>query len=318
MSGSLLPRRVARTLLGCLIAAFASAASAWPTKAVQMLIGFPAGGSADILARALAESLGKTLNQSFVVVNRDGAAGTIAMAATVNATDGHTLAFGPAGALVLQPHIKPVSYKLGDVVGVCQTFVNNYALVASPTSKYKTLRDVLNDPRAKTDGIPFGTGGLGSVPHLATLELGLQADAKMLAVPYRGDPPLAVALKGGEIELGTVSVGLAQTQGLRILGVFSPARLADAPAAPTMKEQGVPVVAQLFGGLYAPKSLPQDALRALERACKQAVTSEHYVQTAKTSQQEVVYRDSASFTKAIEAENKAFGDVIKKAKLKLD
>jgi tripartite-type tricarboxylate transporter receptor subunit TctC len=314
-----LARHALRLLAGVTLSLSALAAlAAWPSKPIQIVVGFSPGGSADVLARALAESMSRTLKQSVVVVNREGAAGTIAMAATAKADDSHTFGFGPAGPLVLQPHVKSLPYKASDVVGVCQTFVNNYALVAAPNSKYKTLRDVLNDPRAKSDGVPFGTGGLGSVPHLAAVELGLQSGSKLLAVPYRGDPPVALALKAGEIELGTVSVGLAQTQALRILGVFSPTRLPDAPDAPTMKEQGVPVVAQLFGGLYAPKTLPPDVLRALEGACRDAAHSEHYLQVAKSSQQDVVYRDGAAFSKAIEGESKAFAGVIRKANLKLN
>lgn len=316
---SLRRRGFAASLLVLGLGAPSTGVWAWPDKPVQIVVGFPPGGSADVLARALAEAMARKLGQSVVVVNREGAAGTIAMAAVANATDGHTLAFGPAGPLVLQPHIKSnLPYKVENVVGVCQTFVNNYALVASPNSKYRLVRDVVADPAGKGEGVLFGTGGLGSVPHIAAVQFGLQTNTNMKVVPYRGDPPMALALKGGEIELGTVSVGLAQSQGLRILGVFSPTRVPEAPAAPTMTEQNIPVVAQLFGGLYAPKSLPSDALRALQGACQDAAASERYLAAAKNSQQETVYRDPDTFTRALAAEHKTFGEVIRKANLKLD
>ena len=120
-------------LIAALFLVQAQAVMAWPTRPVQMLVGFPAGGSVDVLARAFGEALSARLGQSVVVVNRDGASGTIGMAAGAKAEDGNTIVFGPAGPLVLQPHIKPnLPYKFSDMVGICQTFVNNYALVTSP------------------------------------------------------------------------------------------------------------------------------------------------------------------------------------------
>jgi tripartite-type tricarboxylate transporter receptor subunit TctC len=310
-----------RLLAGLLLAAAAlpalCGAAQWPARPVQLIVGFSPGGWTDVLARALADSMAAPLGQPVVVVNRDGAGGTMAVAAAVSAQDGHTFFFGPAGAIVLQPHLKPTPYKPADLVGVCQTFLSNYALVAGAKSKYHTLQDVLNDPAAKTDGIAFGTGGLGSIPHLAAVQFGMKTGAKMKAVPYRGDPPMALALKSGEIELATVSVGLAQAQGFRILGVFAPARLADAPQAPTMTEQGVPVVAQPFGGIYASRNTPPQVLKALEHACQDGARSDHYLSAARNVQQEATFRGSAELTKATAAEYKTLGEVIRKADLKL-
>lgn len=297
------------------------AAFAWPTKPIQLLVGFPAGGSADVLARAFGEALSRQLGQSVVVANRDGASGTIAAGVLAKADDGHTLMFGPAGPMVQQPHIKSgLPYKTTDFVAVCQTFVNNYALVASQNSKYRSARDVINDPEAKSGaaGVAYGAGGLGTMPHLGVVQFSLESGAAMRVIPYRGDPPIAVALKSGELQLGTVSVGMAQAQGFRILGTFSPARLPEAPDAPTMTEQGVPVVAQVFGGLFAPRGLPADALKALQSACAEVVRGERYLSAAKSSQQDTVYRDSEAFNQALTTEYTKLGQVIRKANLKFD
>ena len=306
-------------LTAAVLALSVQAAWAWPTRPVQMLVGFPAGGSADVLARAFGEVLSVRLGQNVVVVNRDGAGGTIAMAAGAKAEDGHTLVFGPAGPLVLQPHIKNnLPYKLSDMVGICQTFVNNYALVTPQGSKYRSLRDVLNDPDAKGAGLTYGAGGLGTMPHIGAVMFSLQSGTGMRVVPYRGDPPMTLALKSGELQLASLSVGAAQTQGFRILGVFTPSRLPDAPEAPTMTEQGVPVVAQVFGGLYAPKGMPAEAISVLQGACEEAVRSERYVSATKASQQEVLYRGSEAFSKALAAEYDIMGQTLRKANLKLD
>ena len=113
-------------------------------------------------------------------------------------------------------------------------------------------------------------------------------------------------------------MGAAQTQGFRILGVFTPSRVADAPDAPTMTEQGIPVVAQVFGGLYAPKGLSGEAMTTLQSACQDAVRSERYVSAAKASQQEVLFRPADAFNKALAAEHDNLGQTIRKANLKLN
>jgi tripartite-type tricarboxylate transporter receptor subunit TctC len=321
MNSKLIRRHALGLLATASLALVSQAALAWPTKPIQLLVGFPAGGSADVLARAFGEALSRQLGQSVVVVNRDGAGGTIAAGVVAKADDAHTLMFGPAGPLVLQPHIKPsLPYKAADLVGICQTFVNNYALVASPNSKYRSVRDVINDPDAQnaSAGVAYGAGGLGTMPHLGAVQFALQSNATMRVIPYRGDPPMALALKSGELQLATISVGMAQTQGFRILGTFAPTRLADAPDAPTMTEQGLPVVAQVFGGLFAPKSLPAEAQKALQGACAEVARSERYLSAAKSSQQDTVYRPSDTFNQALAAEYANLGQVIRKANLKLD
>lgn len=306
-------------VIAALLLVHTPVAMAWPTRSVQMLVGFPAGGSVDVLARAFGEALSARLGQSVVVLNRDGASGTIGMAAGAKAEDGHTIVFGPAGPLVLQPHIKPnLPYKSNDMVGICQTFVNNYALVTSPNSKYRNLRDVLNDPDAKGDGVTYGSGGMGTMPHIGAVMFSLQSGAAMRAVQYRGDPPLVLALKSGDLQLASLSVGAAQKQGFRILGVFTSTRLADAPEAPTMTEQGIPVVARVFGGLYVPRSMPPQAIKLLKDACEEAVKSERYVNASRASQQEILYRDSDGFSNALTTEFDSLGQILRKANLKLD
>jgi tripartite-type tricarboxylate transporter receptor subunit TctC len=319
MTSKLIRRLAFNLMTGTSLALFSFSAMAWPNKPIQLLVGFPAGGSVDVLARAFSDVLSRQLGQNAVVINRDGAGGTIATGVVAKADDAHTLMFGPAGPLVLQPHIKTsLPYKPGDMIGVCQTFVNNYALVTPQGSKYRSLRDVLNDPDAKGAGVTYGAGGIGTMPHIGAVMFSQQSGAAMRVVPYRGDPPMTLALKSGELQLAVLSVGAAQAQGFRILGLFTPSRLPEAPDAPTMTEQGVPVVAQVFGGLYAPKGMPSEAIRALQGVCQEAVRSERYVSATKASQQEVLYRGSDAFSKTLAAEYEIMGQTLRKADLKLE
>lgn len=315
-----------RRLMNCgrigLIAAAAlhAPAWAWPDRTVQIVVGFPAGGAVDGLARALAETMTRSLGQSVVVVNRDGGGGTLATAAVAKAMpDGYTLGFSTVGPLTLQPHLKSnLPYKLNDLVGICQTFVNDVALVASPLGNFKSVADVVAEARKNPGRVDYGIGGLGTFPHMAAVQFGLKADVKLQAIPYKGAPPVMNALRSGEVPLGTLPPGLAHSQGLQMLAVFAPSRLPVAPDVPTMTELGYPVVAQLFGGLYGPKDMPAPVRATLQSACQQAVKSENYVAASTATQQDVAYTDGATFTKDLQQEWKVQRELIKAAGLKLE
>lgn len=309
---------------GCigLIAAAAlhAPAWAWPDKTVQIVVGFPAGGAVDSLARALAEGMTRSLGQSVVVVNRGGGGGTLATTAVANAVpDGYIVGFSTVGPLTLQPHLKSnLPYKLSDLVGVCQTFVNDVSLVTSPSSNLKSVADVVAQAKRNPGRVDYGTGGLGTFPHMAAVQFGLKAGVKLQAIPYKGAPPVMNALRSGEIPLGTLPPGLAQAQGLQMLAVFSPSRLPVAPDVPTMTELGYPVVAQLFGGLYGPKDMPAPVRAKLQSACAEAVKSDGYVAASKATQQDIAYTDGSTFTKDMEQDWKVQREVVKAAGLTVE
>jgi tripartite-type tricarboxylate transporter receptor subunit TctC len=315
---STLPSRAAGAMLAAMFALPAFAQSAWPDRPIQLIVPFPAGGGVDVIARPFAEPFGALLGQPVVVAPRDGASGTIGMAAVASAKpDGYMLAFTPNGPVTIQPHVIPtLPYKLDGFVPLCQIFAVQYVLAVRPDSPFKTLGDLIAAAKAQPGNVKYAFGGIATNPHLAILQLAQVASIDLLGVPFRGDPQAILALKGGEVDAALMNVGGAKSQGLRTLATFADARQPEIPDTPTLKELGYPVVNFAFGGLFAPKGLPPDIAKKLEAACEKVVADERYQKAVRQQSQEPVFRDSAEFAKLLAADYAIKGDIVKRANLK--
>jgi len=300
------------------VTAIAGAQTSWPERPIQLIVPFPAGGSVDVLARPFAEIFGELVHQSVVVMVRDGASGTIGVAAVAAARpDGYTLAFTPNGPLTVQPHvIATLPYKQDSLVPLCQVFAVQYALVVRADSPYKTLADLIATAKAQPGKLSYGIGGIATAPHLAIAQLALAADFHMLSVPFRGDPPAILALKAGDIDSAMLNVGGAKAQGFRALAVFADARAAEYPDTPTVKQAGYPVVSSAFGGVFAPKGLPAEIAAKIDSACEKVVRDERFQRTARQTSQDAVYRNRNDFARMLADDYAIKADVVKRAGIK--
>jgi tripartite-type tricarboxylate transporter receptor subunit TctC len=308
----------ASTFAILLASAAAAAQPSWPDRSIQLIVPFPAGGGVDVIARPFAEQLSTLLGQPVVVVPRDGASGTIGMAAVASAKpDGYTLAFTPNGPVTIQPHVIPtLSYTFDGVVPLCQIFAVQYVLAVKPDSPLRTLADLVNAAKAKPGDVKYGYGGVATNPHLAMSQLVLASGIDVLAVPYRGDPQAILALKAGDIDAAAMNIGGAKAQGFRMLVTFADARQPEIPDVPTLKESGYQVVSSAFGGLFAPKGIAPDVARKIDAACRRIVEDERYRQTLRQAFQEPVYRSGAEFTQVLANDLAVKGDVVRRAGIK--
>ncbi len=297
------------------IAVTPPAIAAWPERPVQMIVPWPAGGTIDVMARPLAERFSEIFGQSFVVVPRDGAAGVIGTTAIANARpDGYTLGFNTTGPLTVQPHlVKDITYRFDQFAMVCQAFTAPLGLAVAPNSPFHSLKDMIEAAKAKPGQVSYGIPGVGTVLHLATAQLGKLAGVDLLSVPYRGDPAIIVAMKSGEIQLGALNAGNAQTQGLRVLTLYMDQRLPEMPDVPTATEAGFPVVAETYGGLMAPAGTPPDILKRLETACEETVKTPRYEQVLRSSQQLRVFRPSVAFRDKVARDITAMREMVASA-----
>lgn len=138
----------------------------------------------------------------------------------------------------------------------------------------------------------------------------------MLSVPFRGDPQVILAMKGGEIGNGMLNIGGAKAQGFRILATFAAARQAGIPDVPTVKELGFAVVSSAFGGLFAPKGLPADIVKKIDAACEKVATDERYRRAVRQASQEPVYRNGVEFARMVAEDFAIKGEVVRKAGIK--
>lgn len=305
--GHLKRRAVALVIAATALPIAAGAQPAWPERSVQVLVPFPAGGVVDILGRAMATALSERLGASLVVVNRDGASGAIAARALAAARpDGATIGFFPAGPITTQPLlVRDAGYDLSAFRPICQVFSIPYVLAASPTGRFATLADALAAARAAPGRVSIGYGGDGTAAHFATVAIRREARLDLLAVPFRGDPPNATALRSGDVQLSVLTAGVASAGGLRLLAALTQARLPGVPDVPTATEAGLPVVEEAFGGIVAPRDLPQALADRLGAACAEAAEDPRVLDTLQTARLGTTRRDAAGFAAALEADRAA-------------
>lgn len=262
-------------------AAAVPAADAYPSKVIRIVVGFPAGGPADIAARLLASGLQDIFKQNVIVENRTGAGGSIATQHVVKTPpDGYTMLVATASFMVnpaLTPSIGYDPIRDFVPVGLIATQANALAVTATlPVSNLKELQAL-----AKKHAISYATSGVGTTSHLSAAYLinvlwGTQATA----VPYRGAGPAGIAVATGETPIAFMTITgvlpLQQQGKVKILGIVSDKRLPALPKVPTMKEAGYPQLTPSWTGAFVPADTPPAVVQKLNDAINQVIGSADY------------------------------------------
>ena len=265
--------RSLRTLVLACIAALAltpaALAQAWPTRPVTMIVPFPAGGNADVLARALAAELSEKLGQQFIVDNRAGAGGNIGGAAVAKAAaDGYTLLFGTPGPIATNKLMyKSLPYDPEkDLTPVVLVAKSPLIIVAHPSFPAKDLKELIAYAKANPDKVNAGNPGNGTLGHITSELLQQHTATKMTHVPYRGTTPLTTDLLGGQINVGldfmSTYIPLVNDGKLRALAVTSSERAPSLPGVMTVQEAGFKgFEATAWYAIVAPAGTPADAIQ---------------------------------------------------------
>jgi tripartite-type tricarboxylate transporter receptor subunit TctC len=246
------------------LATFSASAQAWPERPVTLVVPFPAGGSTDQVARAVAPRLGEKLKQSFVVENKAGATGTIGAAFVQRAApDGQTFLVTSLGPLVIVPHlIRNLPYdplKDFDLITVAVQSPN--VLVVPATSPLKSVADVVAHLKAHPGKMSFASAGHGSSDHLTAELFWQQTGTQGVHVPYKGGAPAHADLIGGQVDASFQNINAVvqhiKAGKMRALAVTSPRRSPVLPDLPTLAEAGVQnVEVASWQAIVAPKGLP--------------------------------------------------------------
>ncbi len=272
-------------LLGLFLLGMGSAAAEdlpkqYPERSIKILVGFAAGGGTDVAARIVAQKLAETIGQSVVVENRPGASGMIA-AETVakSGADGYTLMMGTQTTLAVAPALyrKFSIDATRDFVGVAKAGVSPLVLVVHPSVPARSVTDLIALAKASPGTINFGSGGLGTTPHMAGELFSIQAGIKMVHVAYRGEAPAINDLLGGQLHLIFANlsavIGNVKAGSLRALAVTSAQRAATAPEIPTVAEAALSgFEAATWFALVAPAGTPREIVRRLNTEVTQLVT----------------------------------------------
>jgi tripartite-type tricarboxylate transporter receptor subunit TctC len=302
--------------LSMVLCTAAAAQQKYPSRNVDLIIPFAAGGGVDLIGRAMATSLGEQLGQTVVVVNRDGAAGTLGFTQLAGAaTDGHTIAFGPTTPIANAPYlVKGVRYTVDSFEYVCQVFENVFAIAVGPNSKFKTAKDLLDAAKSKPEGLTFGHAGIGSIPHLSGENFADALKLKVQHLPFRGDGLMLPVLIKGDIDFGVAAVSsIRGNDTIRPLVIFADKRHPAYRDVPTAKELGVATsVPPGHNGVFAPKGLSTEVKSALERGCVNAIKSEAVLRVIGNTGQTITYLDGAQFEAQTRADTKFKGELIKR------
>ena len=250
-------------LLFLLLLSFPVVAQEWPARVVKFVSPYPPGGSVDPLARILAAKLAESLKQQFIVENRTGASGIIGTDYVAkSAPDGYTFVFifdTHSVHQALNPNLPFDPVK--DFAPVMIVGTAPMAITTGAMKPYRTFADVIAAAKAKPDTVTVGNVGNGSLGHLTTIVLGQAAGIRLVPVPYKGGGPLSTDLIGGQIELAMASTA-AQAQHvrggkMRALALTGDKRSHTMPDVPTLREQGLDVVAHAWWGILAPAGTPR-------------------------------------------------------------
>ena len=264
-------------------AALAAATLALPAALAQdrttrIWVGFPPGGSADVIARLLAEKLKTSLGQNVLVENKPGAAGRLILGELKRmAPDGQNLVLSPSGAMVIAPHLyATLPYDpIKDFTPVSRIVTFDFAVTAGPGAPAGDLKSVLAWMKANPTKANYATSGAGTVPHFAGMLLSQAAGVPLTHVAYRGGAPAAQDLIGGQVPLmvDTASETIEHHKAgkVRILAVTGEQRSRALPDVPTLKELGIGTAADAFFGLYGPPGMAPDLVARIDRAVADAL-----------------------------------------------
>jgi tripartite-type tricarboxylate transporter receptor subunit TctC len=273
-----------RALLAALLLTGAASGQGYPEKPVRIVVPFPAGGAADIVARQVAQGLSASVGQQFIVDNRAGAGGAIGADSVARAAaDGHTLLFASSSAMSINPHISAKSPydALRDFTPIALIGHAPNVLVAHPSVPAKTVKELIAVARARPGALNFASNGTGTLSHL-TGELFMQrAGVRMLHVPYKGAAPAVIDTMAGNVSLlfaayPSVS-GQERTGRLRALAVTSARRAPIAPHLPTIAESLPGFESNQWWGLYGPAGLPAAVVNRLNAETNKVLKSPEIV-----------------------------------------
>jgi tripartite-type tricarboxylate transporter receptor subunit TctC len=273
------PRLLALAAAVC-FAASAIAQTAYPSKPVRVVVAFTAGGTTDILARAVTQKMSETLQQPFVIDNKPGGGGNIGTEFVVRAPpDGYTLIVNSVGPIAVNQSLyKNLGYDpLTDLVPVVQIADVPNVLVVNPDVPAKTLEEFIAYAKANPNKLNYGSTGVGTSSHLSSYMLSKRIGADTLHVPYKGANALTDLLAGRiQFMFATIPSVITHIKAgkLRAVAVSSIQRSRSLPEVPTVAERGFPgFAAGSWFGFFAPKGTPAPVVALLNKAVNDALPS---------------------------------------------
>ena len=310
----------ATTLMGGSLAAQVMA-PAFPAKPLTLIVPFPPGGLADIVARPVAEALGRELGQPVVIENKPGAGGGIGMGVAAKArADGHTLLMALSSLTVIPEADVLVGraplFALSDLRAIARYTADPTVLVVRADAPWKTAQDFIDDARKRPGTIPYGSSGNYGTMHVPMEILAQVAGVSFNHIPFTGAGPAVVALLGGQID--AVSSGPAtvlqhiKAGKLRALAHWGQGRLDTLPDVPSLKDAGFQAEYAQWSGLFVPSATPESVVQRLRAAARAAAQDAKVRDVIQNAGSPILYQDSPDFEKYVQADARRMSEVVRR------
>ena len=295
----------------------------WPSRPVRIVVPYPAGGSSDVVARLIAQSLQEALGQPVVIENKAGANGNIGAEFVANASDGHTflladvLALAISGSVYTKLRFNPAK----DLVGVGMLAYSPHLLVVHPSVPANSIKELAD--LSKRESLNFAVTAIGSPPHLAGAAIARATGSQWQYIPYKGGAQAITDTVGGQAQVlmngMLATLPHVQSGKLKVLGVSKRTRMALIPNVPTLAESGVPgFESGSWQGLLAPAGMPAAAMQRLNAELTRIIRSPDLRARLAAQGAEVSTMNPKEFAQFYAAEHERWSKVVKDLAITLD
>lgn len=301
---------------GLAMASAPAAAQNFPTRPIQLVVGYGAGGGTDMCFRALALTASKELGDSIVIENRPGAGSSLSIGYIARQKpDGYNVAALSTGAVLNQFLVPSIDYDvMRDLTPIAMVAQYQVGLLVRADSPMQSLDDVIAKAKEAPGAIAFSTAGVGTPQHLTMVRLGEEVGAQWTHAPYKSGIEASTALVRGDVEAMAQTaewVPFVRDGRLRLLNVFTESRMEGFDDAPTLVEAGYDLVAPSILGLVGPKGMDPEVVAKIDGAFKKAIDTDEFRRCADQFGLKTDYKDAAAFTQYIQQTIDQWAPVIK-------
>ena len=292
-------------------------AQEYPTKPIEVIVGYPPGGGTDMIARAVSDVAPKYVGQPLVVVNKAGATGTIAAQSVAAAKpDGYMLLVAGGSETISVPHFKKLPYDtLNDFVPVIRLMIERVGFYVKTDSPWKTMKEFMADAKQNPDKFTYATSGIGGLHHATVLVLEKRTGVVLRHVPHKGGAETLAAVAGGHVNVAMASCNeayaLVQGGRIRPLANASLVRSPVEPNTPTLRELGYDVYIENQKGFVFPKNTPKPIVQKLHDRLRKVFDDPQFKSSADKLQVELAYLNGEDFQKSMKVMYEQMGESLK-------
>jgi tripartite-type tricarboxylate transporter receptor subunit TctC len=313
--------RTSWILAAALLACAGAQAQTYPNRPITMIVPFAPGGIADLTGRPLAAAMSRILGQQIVVENKAGAGGAIGHAlAAKSKADGYTIMTALSSITVI-PEADKVNgraptYQMADFTPIALVSADPTILLVPADSPWKTLKDLVEDAKARPGKISYSTSGIYGTTHTCLEMFAQAAGIKMLHVPYSGGGPSMAALLANQVNVTAQSPGVANAHiksgKVRALGSWGGQRLPSLADIPTMRESGYDAEFYIWAGVFTPAGIPAEARERLTAAVRQAVQEADFQKAMAGMNTPISYKEGREFEAFLKSDGGRLAEVVRK------